>query len=104
MASMLKMKCDACGLVGGDEIAFDPVMKIDLCPECKAIQATHGDFTSPHYQHEPSTKGIHYDKFFTPQKCGSLLCKVAFKSQFKPNGKGGPRAKVSRIAVKGAKK
>lgn len=40
------------------------------------------DFTHPDYVlGTPTPKGIPYDPFMSPQKAGSLLVKVAFKSK-----------------------
>lgn len=59
---------------------------------------THRDYR-PDHQPNPTRRGIAYDPFMSPQKAGSLLCKVAFKSKFKP----GAKAK-SKPAVKAAVK
>ncbi len=39
---------------------------------------THRTF-APNHPPNPSVKGIHYNEFYTPQKLGSLLFKVAAK-------------------------
>ncbi len=53
------------------------------------------DFTHRDYRHDhvanPTKKGIHYNEFYSPQKLGSMLFKLAsrkMKTGNKPAGKG----------------
>jgi len=104
------MQCDACKVteqeLHGGLITHDPVLKMDLCPGCHEAQREHADFTHPYRRTETKPVGIHYDPFFTPQKCAGLLCKVAFKSKFKPGAKvkgGKSGGRVGKVMARGKK-
>lgn len=63
-------------------------------PDDEFSDFTHRDYR-PNHVANPTRPGVPYDAFMSPQKAGSLLCKVARKSRGALKGRRGKVGKTS---------